>query len=121
MQKIKLLIITFFLFTFPNICFGKGIIPESEEKNDLGDKIKNGTIALSDLPEFIIYLIDLATKIAGTIAVGFLIYGGFLFILSGLTEKKEEAKNTIKYSFIGLIITFLAWLIVNFIQMLFTS
>ena len=79
----------------------------------LGYKIERGTLSLNDIPLVILHLIDLVTRIAGTIAVLVIIYGGFQLIYSGLTEAKEEAKNTIKYAIIGLFVTFMAWFIVN--------
>jgi|GEM_PF-1809590 hypothetical protein len=88
---------------------------------DVGTKIKGGCVQLSDLPILIIHLIDLCTKLAGTIAVIFLLYAGFQMILSGVTDDREKAKNTIKYALTGLIVSFLAWVIVNLIQVQLTS
>jgi len=52
----------------------------------------------------------------GAISVVMLIYGGFRYILSGGDAKKvTDAKNTILYAIIGLIISLLAYAIVNFI------
>ncbi|MBR0480311.1 hypothetical protein IJJ46_00575 [Candidatus Saccharibacteria bacterium] len=52
----------------------------------------------------------------GTISVIMLIYGGFRYVISGGDSKKvTDAKNTILYAIIGLIISMLAYAIVNFI------
>ncbi len=88
---------------------------------DLGTKIKGGCVQLSDVPFIVIHLIDLFTKLAGTIAVIFLLYAGFQMIISGVTDDREKAKNTIKYALTGLIVSFLAWVIVNLVQVQLTS
>ncbi len=54
--------------------------------------------------------------VVGAISVIMLIWGGLRYILSGGDNKKvTDAKNTILYSIIGLIITLLAYAIVNFV------
>ena len=54
--------------------------------------------------------------IVGIISVIMLIYGGLRYILSGGDSKKvTDAKNTILYAIIGLIISILAHAIVNFV------
>ncbi len=88
---------------------------------DVGTKIKGGCVQLSDMPILVIKLIDLCTKLAGTIAVIFLLYAGFQMIISGVSDDREAAKNTIKYALTGLIVSFLAWVIVNLIQVQLTS
>jgi hypothetical protein len=45
-----------------------------------------------------------------------LIYGGLRYVLSGGDSKKvTDAKNTIMYAIIGLIISILSYAIVNFV------
>lgn len=54
--------------------------------------------------------------IVGIISVVMLVWGGLRYILSGGDSKKiTDAKNTILYAIIGLIIAILAYAIVNFI------
>lgn len=54
--------------------------------------------------------------IVGIIAVIMLIIGGIRYVISGGDSKKvTDAKNTILYAIIGLIISFLAFAIVNFV------
>lgn len=110
-----------------------GVVPSPDADNnatcaadeiagmDIGSKIAQGCVQLSDMPIIIIGLIDLLTKLAGTVAVGFILYAGFQLILSGVTEDRESAKNTLKYAIMGLVLTFLAWFIVNLIQVQLTS
>lgn len=54
--------------------------------------------------------------IVGIIAVFMLIIGGIKYLISGGDAKKvTDAKNTILYAIIGLVIAFLAFAIVNFV------
>jgi type IV secretion system pilin len=107
----------------------KGIIPAPEVKlyghdpnKTIGEKIKEGTVELNDVPFILLYLIDFFSTIAGTVTVIAILYAGILFLTSGLTEAKEQAKNTLFYAIIGLITTFaLAWMLPAFIQIWITS
>ena len=54
--------------------------------------------------------------IVGIIAVIMLIIGGIKYVTSGGDSKKvTDAKNTVLYAIIGLVISFLAFAIVNFV------
>lgn len=54
--------------------------------------------------------------IVGIIAVIMLIIGGIKYVISGGDSKKvTDAKNTVLYAIIGLVIAFLAYAIVNFV------
>lgn len=54
--------------------------------------------------------------IVGIIAVIMLIIGGIRYVVSGGDAKKvTDAKNTVLYAIIGLVICFLAFAIVNFV------
>ena len=76
-----------------------------------------------DMPRFLIGSDGVFTKISNTIlyivgivSVIMLIWGGIRYILSGGDNKKvTDAKNTILYAIIGLIIAILAFAIVNFV------
>ncbi len=59
---------------------------------------------------------NIALYAVGLIAVFMLIWGGLRYILSGGDSKKiTDAKNTILYAILGLIIAFFAYAIVNFV------
>lgn len=54
--------------------------------------------------------------VVGAISVLMLVWGGFRYIISGGDSKKvTDAKNTILYAILGLIIAFFAYAIVNFV------
>lgn len=59
---------------------------------------------------------EILLRIAGLVSVGFIIFGGFSYLLSqGEPERTKKAKGTILNALIGLVIAMLAVTIVNFI------
>lgn len=59
---------------------------------------------------------NIVLYIVGVIAVIMLIIGGIKYVISGGDAKKvTDAKNTVLYAIIGLVIAFLAFAIVNFV------
>jgi cytochrome bd-type quinol oxidase subunit 2 len=61
-------------------------------------------------------LTSIALAIVGALSVTMLIWGGVRYIISGGDSKKiTDAKNTILYAIIGLIIAVLAYAIVRFV------
>jgi len=95
-----------------------GLIPAD---GTLGEAFLDGSMSLDLMPHYMIYGIDLFSKMAGTIAVAMILYGGLQYVVSGVTEEKESAKNTLKYAVIGLAVTFLAWIGVNMLQIYITA
>ncbi len=81
------------------------------------------TAKASGMPSELVGVNGVFTKITNTVlyAVGIisvimLIYGGLRYVVSGGDSKKvTDAKNTIMYAIIGLIISILAYAIVNFV------
>lgn len=60
--------------------------------------------------------LNLVIAISALITVGMLVYSGYKFIMSSGDETKiEEAQKVIVYSLIGLIIVFIAPIMVRFI------
>lgn len=71
---------------------------------------------------FILTVINYATKIIGSLAVLLLIISGFMIMVAqGNQQKLDEAKDITKYAVIGLMITFLAYIITIFVQGLFLT
>ena len=59
---------------------------------------------------------NIVLYIVGVVAVIMLIIGGIKYVVSGGDAKKvTDAKNTVLYAIIGLVIAFLAFAIVNFV------
>lgn len=59
-------------------------------------------------------VIDYALWFIGAIALGFVIYGGVLYITSGGdSEKTTKARNTLMYAVLGIIVVVISYAIVN--------
>lgn len=64
---------------------------------------------------------DILLYVVGFIAVLMLIWGGVRYIISGGDSKKiTDAKNTILYALLGLVIAFISYAIVHYILSLIT-
>lgn len=86
----------------------------------LGCGIKTGRVKMWMIPFFVKYLIQFAISIAGLVAVGAIIIGGYFYLFSGLDSDKERGKKAIMYGLLGFIVVLLAWTIVNAAIGLFT-
>jgi len=71
---------------------------------------------------FILTLINFALRVMGSIAIIILIVGGFMLMIArGNQQKLDEAKEIFEYALIGLVVAFLAYIIVIFVQSIFIS
>lgn len=78
--------------------------------------IKSGYIRLWMLPYYVSYIANFFISIAGVISLLFVILGGFWYMTGGLTDDKEKGKKTIMYALLGFVLTLLAWILVNVVQ-----
>lgn len=77
---------------------------------------------VSKIQTFIQSLIQILTTIAGLVAAGFFVWGGFGYITSsGNPESLDRSKKTIVYSGVGLAIVFGAFVLSNVVTQLATS
>lgn len=83
--------------------------------------IKTGDINLWMVPYYIKFFLEFVIDVAGLIAVGGLVYAGYVYLFSGLSDGKEKGKKAIMYSIAGYIMTLLAWAFVNLILSLLTG
>jgi hypothetical protein len=80
----------------------------------LRDLLERGSVL-----EIVATFIALSLIVASILCLAFIIIGGITFILSaGNEEKIKKAVNTIRYSIIGLIVTFVAFFLVAWIAKL---
>ena len=87
----------------------------------LGCAIKTGDIKLWMIAFYIRYLLEFVIGLVGLISVGGVIYGGYFYLFSGITEDKEKGKNAIKNAIIGIVLSLSAWAIVNIVMALVTG
>lgn len=80
------------------------------------------TAGVSNVENFIRSIITVFAGLAGLVATGFLVAGGFTYITSsGNPEHLDRAKRTITYALIGLAITIGAFVISNIVTTLASS
>lgn len=83
--------------------------------NTLGCAITTGRVSLGMVPYFIQYFSNYALGLVSILALLFIVIGGFLYTMGGMTEQKDKGKNFIKNAIIGMIIAFMAWTVINVI------
>ena len=80
------------------------------------------TAGVSNVENFIRSIITVFAGLAGLVATGFLVAGGFIYITSsGNPEHLDRGKRTITYALIGLAITIGAFVISNIVTSLATN
>lgn len=80
------------------------------------------TAGVSNVENFIRSVITVLAGLAGLVATGFFVVGGFSYITSsGNPEHLDRAKRTILYSAIGLAITVGAFVLSNIVTTLATN
>lgn len=93
-------------------------------------QVTGGTIPALNLPllgnghfiDLAVYIINILLSVSGIVAIGFLVYGGFRYIISaGNEESAEQAKKTIQNAIVGLIIIILSYTIITAISNLVLS
>ncbi len=86
----------------------------------LATMIKSGKIGTRNLPCFVKFFTQTLIGIAGSLAVVFVMIGGYKYVIPG-DEKKDEAKKTITYALIGLAVSLLAWVIIDLVLQITTE
>jgi hypothetical protein len=72
------------------------------------------TVGQGGITGLIAFVISVALWLVGSIAILFLIYGGFLYITAGgNTKQADKGRDTIKNSVLGLVVVILAYVIVT--------
>lgn len=82
----------------------------------------SATADVSQVSSFIKSVIEALAGLAGLVATGFFVVGGFSYITSsGNPQRLEKAKRTILFSAVGLAITIAAFVLSNIISNLASS
>ena len=75
---------------------------KTSTNNEVNNMVRNG--------------INLFIGVIGVLAVAYTIYGGFLYVTSGgVAGKVKQARNSIIYGVVGLVLAMLSFAIVNFV------
>jgi hypothetical protein len=118
----------YLLFLF--LCFGIALPAEadfsllptdksvlSEDERSLAQKIQEGvSLEVYDIPVYIRFLTEQLVRFSWIIAVGVVIYGGYKYILGGLSGEDGGGKDILKRVFLyGLPLIILSWIILDII------
>lgn len=87
----------------------------------LGCGIRSGNIKFWMVPYYVKYILNFLIGLSGIISVLMIIVGAYFYIAGGISDDKEKGKTVIKYALLGLVLTSLAWILVNFILLLITA
>ncbi len=94
--------------------------PNTSYTQVLGCAITTGDVKMWMVPFFIRYILEFIIGLAGLIAVGGIVYGGYLYLFAGLSEDKDKGKNAIKNGILGFVLVLTSWAIVNIVISLVT-
>ncbi|MEK7544521.1 MAG: pilin [Patescibacteria group bacterium] len=149
MKRFSLALVSLLVFLFPFSASAQGILPSTTKTDSacqdlfvsnspasLRDQIKSNSISLNDVlacalrtgrvklwmaPFFILSAIEFLSGLAGLLSVGYIVVGGYHYVIGGISEEKDKGTKTIKNALIGFILSMLAYTIVNIIQLTVSS
>lgn len=92
------------------------LLPINKALASTGDIFNQTNVPKNTLQELINMVINSVLGILATVAVLFLIIGGFQYVTSaGNPESIQRAKNTILYAILGVVTSIIAFAVVKFI------
>jgi len=98
------------------------VLPDGEQQQKYFDTKENQKNKQAPIEAFAISVINFALAIMGSIAIILFIIAGFMMMTAqGESQKIDEAKDIIKYAVFGLIGAFFSYIIVLFVQSLFSG
>jgi len=86
----------------------------------LANMIRTGDLSLRQVPCFIKFFAQTLIAIAGSVAVIFVMVGGYQLVL-GSDASKDTAKKTITNALLGLAISLMAWVLVDLVLQFITE
>ena len=100
------------------ICCSLFVVLASQAAYEIEVSLPGGAAAGTEvtLIEYIRYIYLFGLGLVGIAALGGLVYGGFVYMLSGTVTSKDEAKKWIWGAISGLILALAAYLILNTIN-----
>ena len=105
------------ILTFPNWYRGVGQTQGAGPTATCTIEFKKG---INDIWVVVSNVIEILLQLVGYIAVGFIIFGGFKYLTSqGESSALASAKNTITQAIVGLVISIVSVLILNFVVGIF--
>lgn len=86
----------------------------------IASMIRSGNIHLRNIPCFIKFFTQTVIGLAGSLAVVFVMIGGYQYVVAP-DDQKDQAKKTITYALIGLAVSLLAFIITDLVLQLATE
>lgn len=87
----------------------------------MGCAVKSGYIKFWMVPYFVKYILEWVINLSGLISVLMILIGAYYYIWGGISDEKEKGKKVILYAIGGLILTSIAWFIVNVLLLAITG
>jgi prepilin signal peptidase PulO-like enzyme (type II secretory pathway) len=110
------------LVFMPAVALAQSAVSRGLHLPGLPNLFGNGLASDQTLPELIINIIELLLLFAGSIAVLFIIIGGFQYITSGGNEETaEKGRKTLVNAVIGMVVIILSYTIITVIQTTLTT
>ena len=115
-QRLKTIILAALLcFGFTNFASGIASAAPLDQVKQGADSVKNADDS-GNLTELVKNIINTLLFITGMVAVIMIVIGGLRYVTSnGDSNQASQAKNTILYAVIGLVVAIMAYAIVNFV------
>lgn len=90
---------------------------EDEHGNGVtNDQLRQGNISFDQIPGVIVAITNNLLSFVGYISLGVILIGALMYVFGGVSEEmKSKGKEAIKVALIGAVISWSAWLIVNFV------
>jgi len=109
------------ILVLPNGINSIPVFTDSVSGNDiLACGIKTGNIRMWMIPFYLRFVLEFVIGLAGLVAVGGIVFGGYLYLFAGLSDEKERGKKSILYGIVGFVMTLVAWAVVNVVVALFS-
>lgn len=87
----------------------------------LGCAIVTGRIKMFYLSMILSYALNMLAIVSGSIAMLFIMFGGYQYVVGSLTQSTDNAKKTIINAVTGLIVSTGGWIIVNIVLSIISS
>ncbi len=95
---------------------GRSIFEDDYGNGVTNDELRQGNISFSEIPEIILAVTNNLLSFVGYISLWTLLIGALMYVFWWVGEEnKAKGKEAMKLALIGAVVSWSAWLIVNFV------
>ncbi len=94
---------------------------QSAMESYLACAFKTGNVHLWMAPYFITFAMEFLINLSGLISILMIVVGAYFYIAGGITDDKDQGKTIIQYAVLGLVVTTVAWVVVNLLLLYLTA